>query len=367
MPRSRRGPIILVMPPIHVLVAGGGFAAAEALLALRDLAGDSVRLELLTPDLTLPLKPASTSLAEVPTYDLRTLAGSVGARVREDRLEAVAPAVRRVRLASGGFASYDALVLAVGARPRLGVPGAVTFRDQRDGPLITSTVAEARRLVIAVPAGVSWSLPAYELALRAAETTSVTLVTPEQAPLEVFGPRASAAVASRLDHHAVRFVGGARPRDATPDGLRLAFGGDVAADRVIALPALGGRRIAGVPAAFGGFVPTDASGRVDDLDHVWAIGDMTAFPLKQGGLATQQADLAAADIAGEPVPDPLFVLRARLQTPGGPLYLRTELDASGRPLDSEAIVATEPPWWPGAKVVGRHLTPWMADQALLHA
>jgi sulfide:quinone oxidoreductase len=43
--------------------------------------------------------------------------------------------------------------------------------------------------------------------------------------------------------------------------------------------------------------PVDDYGRVPDRDGVWAVGDMTTRPLKQGGLAAQQADVAAASIA----------------------------------------------------------------------
>ena len=39
-----------VPPPLRVLIAGGGVAALETVLALRALAGDRVKLELLAPD-----------------------------------------------------------------------------------------------------------------------------------------------------------------------------------------------------------------------------------------------------------------------------------------------------------------------------
>ena len=78
---------------------------------------------------------------------------------------------------------------------------------------------------------------------------------------------------------------------------------------------------------------TATSRRADD---VLAAGDATTFPVKQGGLATQQADAAAAAIARrsaprvEPVPF-APVLRGLLLTGGAPLYLRAELDLERRP------------------------------------
>ena len=70
-------------------------------------------------------------------------------------------------------------------------------------------------------------------------------------------------------------------------------------DLVVALPHLRGPELPGLPEESGGFVPVDAYGRVRGVDRVWAVGDMTTRPLRQGGLAAQQADVAAADIAAQ--------------------------------------------------------------------
>lgn len=379
MGRRRGGSILLDMDPLHVIVAGGGFAAGEALLALRALAGDRVRLELIAADRTLAFRPAATALpftgGRAPEFELAALAESVGATVRHDRVEAVAPLVRRLRLASGATATYDALLLAVGARARIAVPGAVTFRDHRDAGRVAAVLEDVRtrraqRLAVAIPPGTTWSLPVYELALRAAELAEghaeITVVTPERAPLEVFGERASRGVAELLADRDVRVLRESVARRVDATGLQLAYGGAVAADHVVALPELTGRRISGIPAVFGGFVPAGPTGRVEELHHVWAAGDMTAYPVKQGGIATQQAEAAASDIAayaGADVPPlpPRPVLRARLDWGGEPLYLRTELDDRGRPLPTTTpTVDDESPWWPDAKVHGHHLSPYMA-------
>jgi hypothetical protein len=58
------------------------------------------------------------------------------------------------------------------------------------------------------------------------------------------------------------------------------------------------------------------------------------------------------------------VLRTRLFGSGQPTYLRTEIDGDGRPLPGAGeLVSHEPPWWPAAKLFGRHLSPWMAHHA----
>jgi len=353
---------------LRVTVLGGGPAAAELLLALRALAEERVALELITPRPELPLRAASTGAAfgagTVEVYDLAELCEDVGAALRVDTAEAVAPRVRRIRLASGATSDYDALVVAVGARARSAIPGATVFRDQRDAALLDALRADlahgnVRSVAFAAPAGVAWTLPLYELALLTAKAgpAEVTLATPERRALEVFGPEIGARVEALLTERGVWLRTGAV---ASADR----------ADRVIAVPRLVGRRVAGVPTDWNAFIPTDRWGRVREVEDIYAAGDVSAFPVKQGGLATQQADVIAGVLAkrsGAPVAlsAPRHVLRARLLGLERPLYLRAELDGSGRLLSTPSA-SEEPPWWPGAKLFGRHLTPWMARHAAAH-
>jgi pyruvate/2-oxoglutarate dehydrogenase complex dihydrolipoamide dehydrogenase (E3) component len=76
-----------------------------------------------------------------------------------------------------------------------------------------------------------------------------------------------------------------------PGGRRLEV------DRLLAMPALRGRRIAGIPTDTSGFVEVDEHCRVLGLETVWAAGDCAAFPLKSGAFATEQADVPAEQIA----------------------------------------------------------------------
>jgi hypothetical protein len=111
---------------------------------------------------------------------------------------------------------------------------------------------------------------------------------------------------------------------------------------------------------------------------IYAAGDITVFPLKQGGLAAQQADAVAeviAAAAGAPLtPEPFApVLRRLLMTGGAPLYLRCEPQRLPHHA-TVAIEATRPRhnggggsaaagqalWWPPAKVAGRYLAPYLA-------
>ena len=300
--------------PAQILIAGGGFAAVEAALALRALAGQRVAVAMLAPDPVFHYRPAATSepfdVAPSRGYDLRAIARDLGAGYHKSRLEAVASRKHFVRTASGARLRYDALIMATGARAVVGVPGAITFRDQRDTRLIRRLLGEleagaVRRIVFALPTGAVWPLPLYELALLSARharergvAIESTLVTPEREPLALFGAEASVVVRGLLEECGVRFVGGAVASSVQRDGsVVLADGELIQADRVVAVPELRGRRFTGVPASRSGFVPVDAAGRVEGLEDVYAAGDLTTFPIKQGGLAAQQADVVAQTIA----------------------------------------------------------------------
>jgi CBS domain-containing protein len=146
--------------------------------------------------------------------------------------------------------------------------------------------------------------------------------------------------------------------------LRFFPEGAVPADRVVALPRLQGRRIGDIPQTIDGFIPVDEHGRVDETDDVFAAGDVTNFSVKQGGIAAQQALAAAETIpaqAGADIePRPFHpVLRGMLLTGEQPRYLRRDIVADG-----ETSWASEAPiWWPPAKIVGRHLAPFLATLA----
>lgn len=370
--------------PAHVLIAGGGFAAVETMLALRALAPETIRVTLVSASPTLAYKPAATTEAfektQPRTYDLQAIADDLGASFRVDRLEAVASQDHSVRLASFAYLDYDALVLAVGARPARAIPGALTFRDQREVNHIRHLTSELRagkihRIVFAAPKGCSWPLPLYELALLTAThlkergtAGEVVLVSPERTPLEVFGAQASRLVADLLTQRGVCFIGESYPQSVEHDGsLLLGSGDSLDADCVVAVPELRGPRITGVPTDRWGFVTTDPLGGVTGLSDVYAAGDMTSFPIKQGGLAAQQAERIAERIASEngasvKEPQVQHVLRAQLMGGAHPIFLRTELDEFGQattatlqhqlPDDGESRTSPE-------KVFGRYLTPYL--------
>jgi sulfide:quinone oxidoreductase len=365
----------------QILIAGGGFAAVEAALALRALLGKRVALTLVAPEGVFRYRAAATTepfgVAPPRRYDLRAIADNLDAVFHASRLEAVASRKHFVRTASGARLPYDALVLATGTRAVVGVPGALTFRDQRDIPALQRLLSgleagRLRRMVFAVPPRVSWALPAYELAMLWARHArerglafECTLVTPEAQPLAVFGGEAAALVRGLLEERGVRFMGETVATTVHRDGSLGLEGGDmIRADWVVAIPELRGRRFTGVPSNPSGFVPVDTAGRVEGLVDVYAAGDMTTFPIKQGGVAAQEADVVAQTIAAGLGVSARHaraprILHARLLGGDRPLQLRTEFDWRGQPTRAALVWTDDERAATTAKVAGRYLVPYL--------
>jgi sulfide:quinone oxidoreductase len=368
--------------PVRVLIVGGGVAALEAMLALRHLAEERVSIELIAPESQFWYRPLAVAEAfgtlRVQGLDLTELARSCGASFSLGAVTAVDAGRRLARTASGRRFPYDALLVAAGAEAVAAVEGALTFRGPDDVSLFRALLERlesgaTERVVFAVPGGVSWPLPAYELALTSAAFLAhrsvvgrrLAVVTPEEAPLTLFGASASARIAALLEAEEIRVHARSYPVAFAGGILRLAPGHGIGADEVVALPRLKGRPIVGIPRDASGFIPTDRHGRVVGLDDVYAAGDATAFPVKQGGLAAQQADAAAEAIAaraGAPLDPRPFrpVLRGLVLTGRRPAFLQVEL---ARGPGAASTAETEPLWWPPSKIVGRYLAPFLAERA----
>jgi sulfide:quinone oxidoreductase len=362
------------MTRAHILIAGGGVAAVEAVAALRALAGPLPHITLLAPESRLKQRqtsvatpfgfgaPGQLSLADVARrlpFELRT--GTL-AEVEVETHTAITDWGERI--------PYDILIVAVGAQPRPAVDGAITFTGHAESAAVATAVEEAERIAFAQPSASGWSLPIYELALMAAverRAARITLVTAEPSPLWIFGEEAGAAVGALLEERGIALRTGVRAVAAKQGRLELENGTAIAADRVVALPRLVGPAIPGLPHDRDGFIPVDGHGLVQGAADVFAAGDATAFPLKQGGLAAQQADAVAQAIAarlGAPVVAEPFrpVLRGLLLTGGAPLYLRAEVGGGAGVAHRLPVTAVSRRalWWPPAKVAGRYLAPLLA-------
>jgi sulfide:quinone oxidoreductase len=349
-------------------------------LAVQELAGGHIEAALLAPNRRFEYTPLSVAepfdLGRAHRFELSEILRDRGVEAIVDALESVDAARREVRTAGGQTLPYDALLVAVGARRRSALPGAVTFSGSRATAdmrrLLRDAAAGAvERLVFAVPSGVTWSMPAYELALmtsahlaEAGSAAKVAIVTPEPRPVDAFGGRASAATDEMLRLRGIAFHS-VVPLRAESGSLAVEDGEAIPADAVVALPRLVAPEIAGLPRDDDGFMPVDEHGRVAGPTGVYAAGDVTSFPLKQGGIAAQQADAAAeaivADLGHDLSPAPFRpVLRGLLLTGRAPRHLRAEvLGGRGTPAAGDDAI-----WWPPSKIAGRRLGPFLALQGI---
>jgi sulfide:quinone oxidoreductase len=366
----------------EVVVAGGGVAGLEASLALRDLAGDRINLTLLSPQAEFVERPMTVrepfAFARAPRFPLAEIAADVGAALVPDALSRVDVAGRVAHTAAGAELRYDALVIGLGAQIRTRYEHAVTVDDTRLDEQLHGLIQDVEegyvsRLAFVLPAPLAWPLPAYELALMTARRAydmnielSITVLTPEDAPLAVFGDGASQALAQLLADLRIEVISSAYceiPRsgliEITPGGRRLEV------DRVVALPQLYGPGVPGLPHDADGFIPVDENGQVRGAERVYAAGDATDFAVKFGGIAAQQADTVAhaiAALAGAPVAPAPFapVIQAVLLTGDAPLAFTAHI-TGGHGFGSEVVQGSHGPHTP--KLAAKYLAPYLESRA----
>ena len=204
----------------HVLIAGGGVAALEAALTLRELGEYRVSVEIVAPESRFWYRPLAVAepfgLKDVVHLELPGLVSSAGASLTAGTVVAVDAGRHVVHTYADAVIPYDALLIACGAVPKPTVRGALTFRGPADTAKIEELLSEleagaVRRVAFAVPWRAVWALPIYELALltarhlatRGTADVELSIVTPEDAPLHLFGDAASETIARLLDEHGV--------------------------------------------------------------------------------------------------------------------------------------------------------------------
>ncbi len=371
----------------RVLIAGGGVAGLETLLALRALAPDRFQITILAPELKFINRSMSAAQPFNPQrvrgLRLEDTAAELGARWHRGALDRIEHDRHRAVTKDRDELPYDILVLALGAHPDRdwGPEGVLTFHGGADGPnfrLLLKRIGEGsvRKLAFVKPGGASWPLPLYDLALTTAAhcaarrlaEVELSLITPEEKPLGMFGKTASAAVRRLLDESGVALHTASYGAPGHDGWLDIDPGNrHMQVDRIVTLPRLVGPRLRGIPCDQDGFIHTDAHGRLAGLDGVFAAGDATTFPIKQGGLAAQQADAVAETIAAsvgvEIDPQPFHpILRGVLLTGGPERYLRADVGGGPDDDDDDSTISAEALWWPPAKLAGRYLAPYLSSQ-----
>lgn len=363
-------------PDFCVIVAGAGVAGLEGVLALRDLAGERLRIELLAPTRQFVYRPLAVrepfAYGCAERHPLVDLLAGLDVQLREEAFSWVDTDARLVHTDHGAELSYDALLLATGAHVRTRYAHAYTIDDRHLDDTLHGLLQDleggyVKSIAFVIPARMGWQLPAYEIALMTAGRAyelgveaRLALVTPEPSPLAAFGSQASQVVEGLLTGSGIELIPSAYAEVPSWDTVVINPGDRrLKVDRVVALPELYGPAIRGLPGGEHGFVPVDVHCRVRGVEGVYAAGDAVDFPIKHGGISAQQADVAAeaiAELAGAPiVPEPLDpVLQGMLLTGGAPLYLSAHL-GGGHGFGSE--ISEQPLWSPPRKIVARYLGP----------
>ena len=375
--------------PFNVLIAGGGVAGLETALALRDLAGDRVTTTMLAPEPEFVYRPLRVREPFAgPTadhYSLVEIADDIGVELNHDAFKWLDAAERTVHTAAGQQLSYDALMLATGARLQPRFKHALTIDDRRLDEQLHGLIQDVEsgyihELAFIIPQPAPWPLPLYELALMTArraydmnETVAITIITPEDAPLAVFGSVVSQAVQKTLEASGIQVICGTHAETPKQGQVDLfPQGGSLHVDQTVALPELFGPSTPGVRKRDGGdgahgFIPVDSRCRVRGFDDVFAAGDATDFPLKHGGIAAQQADVAAegiAKLAGLPTEPSQFKPEVHGMLLGGirPLYFSAHITGTH---GSHSVVEDHANWPTGAKIAAKYLAPYLELQQQL--
>jgi len=311
----------------HLVIVGGGQAAAQAVQSLRQqsftgaitLLSDEPHPPYQRPPLSkkyfagelarerLLLRPAAF-------YAEKGVALELGARVEE-----IEPAERRVRLRDGRTLAYDRLLLATGSRARVlpvpgaDLPGVHYFRTIADVDSILVSLAPGARAVLVGAGYIGLEVAASArqrgfdvTVLEAADRVMSRTVSAEVSAFYEACHRA-AGVAIHCNAGVKAFHGGARVTAVeTTDGRQFAC--DVAIIGIGIEPNVELAARAGLPCSNG--IVVDELARTADPNIV-AAGDCTNHPLpllerrvrlESVPNAIHQAKVAAASLVGTPSP-----------------------------------------------------------------
>jgi sulfide:quinone oxidoreductase len=368
-------------PKLRVVIVGGGVAALETALALGQLAPEHTATTVIAPNEEFFYRPLTVrepfAYASPRRYPLARIISDAGAELLVDELAWVEPDRRIVHTRADTALEYDALVLALGARAVPRYEHAITIDDRHLDEAMHGLIQDieggyADSVAFVAPGRMAWPMPLYELALMTAGRAydmnvelATTIITPEDSPLAIFGPTASEALSKRLERARIETITSAYAEVPRTGEVVINPGGrHLHVKRVIALPELYGPSVRGIPLGEHGFIRVDPYGRVRDVEGVYAAGDAIDFPIKHGGIGSQEADVVAqsiAALAGAGVtPEPFNpVIHGMLLTDAEPLFLTAKI-TGGHGFGSE--VTDAPTWEPPSKIASTYLAPYLEQQ-----
>jgi sulfide:quinone oxidoreductase len=384
---SSERPSSVLARKLRVVIVGGGVAALEAALALADLASAQTDVSVLAPNTEFVYRPMVVrepfAYARAQRYPLASIVEDAGATLLHGELAWIDPTKQTLHTKADAAIGYDALVLALGARVTRRYEHALLIDDRDLDETMHGLIQDVEggyvhQLAFVAPGRMAWPLPLYELALMTAGRAydmgielQTTIITPEDGPLSIFGTTASNAVAALLTGANIETINSAYVE--VPNSREVVISpGDrhLHVDRVVSLPELFGPQIRGIPLGQHGFIQVDPYCKVANVEHIYAAGDVTDFPIKQGGIGAQQADTAAAAIAalaGAPVAPERFnpVIHGMLLTNDKPQFLTAQI-TGGHGFSSQ--ISGTPAASSPNKITAKYLAPYLrAHEPLAHA
>ncbi len=366
---------------LRVVIVGGGVAGLEAALALADLGRDRADVTVIAPNTEFVYRPMVVgepfAHGAARRYPLAPIVRDAGATLLQGELGWIDAVGRTIHTKAEESIEYDALLLALGASISKRYKHALTIDDRDLDETMHGLIQDVEgdfvhKLAFVAPGRIAWPLPLYELALMTAGRAydmgidlETTIVTPEDSPLAIFGASASSSIAELLAHASIETITSAYAE--VPNAREVVVNpGDrhFEVDRVIALPELFGPEVRGISLGDHGFIQVDPYCRVQGVEHVYAAGDATDFPIKHGGVGSQQADTAAQSIAamaGASVKPQRFnpVIHGMLLTSGKPQYLTAHI-TGGHGFSSE--ITDTPTWSPPSKIAAKYLAPYLQQR-----
>lgn len=307
----------------NVTIVGGGLGGLEAALYLRKrLPREQADVVLISDRPEFVFKPY---LNYVPfglqpadlAFNLSELAKGHGFHFRQGTAHAANPETQTLRV-NGASLSYDTLFVATGATagpetvPGLHTHGYMLGREsemRRLRKALRELCKDAKsgatsRIAFLVPPGCQWAGALYELAFMLStwldwkgvrEHVDLMLMTPEARFMNAFGPGVHESLQQELRERGIGARRHQHPERAEKGALIFPEKGRLPFDLLIAAPAsVATVRWGALPTDEQGFLRTDlASRQVEDHPSVYAVGDASDYPVKQGFLALLQADAAA--------------------------------------------------------------------------
>ena len=294
----------------RLLLIGAGHASAELLRRWAATSAPDVEVSLVSPDLMAPYSGmvpgwlAGSYAWDDCCIDFARLAERAGARVIVDRVVALDPGRREVRLAGGATLGADSMVLNIGSTVRTPAfsPGAhpLVLPTRPLGALRQAVDAWASTLgrgtqgleLVSVgggAAGIETLLALRRRMLLAGSVPSCTLLTRDTDLLRGLNAPARRLTRAALARAGVAIRTGFDAHEIQADGLRSRNGQVQAADLVLwaagavahAWPAA-----SGVDVDEAGFVRVDSTLRSTSHPWLFAVGDCAAFepPLPKAGV-----------------------------------------------------------------------------------